>query len=205
MDKFELKKYLYYGIIGVISFISLVFLPMIGSNANINISLPTTVTGWIIYLLVKLLVSGLAILIYYCFMQQAKINIKDNERYIEANNILDKTRCKYLKPRAPKQWEKQQYATKGISLFITSIISCMALTEAVLTYDYMSLLTYALVIIFSVVFGIVQMKVAEAYWTNEYYQYAKSVEEQRENKITKKEIKECLQSMEYNIETSKNK
>lgn len=42
MDKFELKKYLYYGIIGVISLIVLVFVPMIGSDAELGFTLPKT-------------------------------------------------------------------------------------------------------------------------------------------------------------------
>lgn len=42
MDKFELKKYLYYGLIGAISLIVLVFVPMIGSDAQLGFVLPQT-------------------------------------------------------------------------------------------------------------------------------------------------------------------
>ncbi len=36
------KQYLYYIIIGIISFITLVFLPMIGSDAELGFNLPKT-------------------------------------------------------------------------------------------------------------------------------------------------------------------
>lgn len=42
MDKFELKKYLYYGLVAVISLVVLVFVPMIGSEAELGFELPQT-------------------------------------------------------------------------------------------------------------------------------------------------------------------
>lgn len=39
------KQYLYYIIIGIISFITLVFMPMIGSDANLGFDLPQTAAG----------------------------------------------------------------------------------------------------------------------------------------------------------------
>lgn len=42
MDKFELKKYLYYGLVAVISLVVLVFVPMIGSDTELGFTLPKT-------------------------------------------------------------------------------------------------------------------------------------------------------------------
>lgn len=44
-SKFDIRKYLYYGLVGVISLVVLVFIPMIGSEAGIEFNLPTTPAG----------------------------------------------------------------------------------------------------------------------------------------------------------------
>ena len=206
MDKFELKKYLYYGLVAVISLVVLVFVPMIGSDAELGFTLPKTPAAWAIYIVTKLLIAILNVLIFYCFMEQAKINVRNNEDYKKANEILKKIKVKEIIPRSPNKWNKQQWTTKGVTIFLSTALSTVALTNAILTYDYMSLLTYLLVITMGVIFGILQMKSAEAYWTNEYYQYALYYEDFiSQKKITKKEIDKCLQSMENNLEILKSK
>lgn len=205
-DKFEMQKYLYYGIIAIVSVIMLVFLPMIGSDAGIGFKFPTTVAGWFIYVTTKLIVAVLNVLIFHCFMEQAKVNIKDNKYYIEANEILGRIKDNKFIPRGPNKWVKQQYGSKGVSIFISSILSALVLTQAILTYDYMALLTYIFTLIMGLIFGIIQMKTSETYWTNEYWQYAKMIEEKTinekaENYKLGKEIRKCLQSMEKNLET----
>ena len=172
VDKFEFKKYLYYGLIAVISLIVLVFVPMIGTEAELGFSLPNTTAGWLVYIVTKILIAILNMLIFYCFMEQAKLNVRDNEDYKKANEILKNSKQKDIIPRSPSKWNKQQYSTKGISLLVMTLISTIALTNAILSYDYMSLLTYVIVLTIGVIFGFLQMKFAEAYWTNEYYQYA---------------------------------
>lgn len=206
MDKFELKKYLYYGLVVVISLVVLIFVPMIGSDAELGFTLPKTPAAWAIYIVTKLLIATLNVLIFYCFMEQAKINVRDNEDYKKANEILKMVRIKEIIPRSPNKWNTQQWTTKGVTIFLSTALSTIALTNAILTYDYMSLLTYLLVITMGVIFGILQMKSAEAYWTNEYYQYALYYEDFiSQKKITKKEIDKCLHSMENNLEILKSK
>lgn len=208
MDKFELKKYLYYGLVGVISFIILVFLPMLGSETDIGFKFPNTTSGWFIYVCSKLLVSVMNVLIFYCFMEQAKVNVKDDPHYIEANEILSKILDKRYLPRSPKVWNTQQYSTKAVSIFLTTLMSAFVFTNAILTYDWVTFLTYIFTLIFGLVFGILQMKSAEKYWTNEYWQYAlmrKAEMEKNKNKIKRSDIERCLQSMEKSLETWKSK
>lgn len=173
MDK--VKQWMYYFIIGIVSMIALCFLPMIGSNVGLGWNLPNTVVGWIVWVVVKLIVAVLNVLIFHCFMLQAKINIKDNPRYIEAQEILRLSNIKQFVPRSPTVWNKQQYGQKGVSIFITTALSTIALTQAMLTFDWMSMLTYLFTIIMGLIFGIMQMKTAEDYWTDEFWQYAQQV------------------------------
>ena len=204
MDKFELKKYLYYGLVGVISFIILVFLPMLGSQTDIGFTFPNTASGWCIYILSKLVVSIMNVLIFYCFMEQAKVNIKDDPKYIEANKILEKMFDKKYLPRSPKAWNTQQYSTKAVSIFFSTLMSAFVFTNAILTYDWVTALTYIFTLVFGLIFGVLQMKSAEKYWTNEYWQYAIMCREQK-NKLKRSDIEKCLNTMEKNLETWKNK
>lgn len=170
MDKF--RQWLYYFIIGFVSLISLFFLPMLGSTAGLAWNIPNTTVGWIVWVVTKLIVAVLNIIIFHCFMLQAKINIADNEKYKKANEILLEAKKKERLPRSPERWTGKQYLTKGVSIFLFSVLSAVALTQAILTFDWVSMLTYLFTIIFGVIFGVLQMKAAENYWTGEYYEFA---------------------------------
>ena len=167
------KQYQYYVIIAVISLIALLFLPMIGSEAGLAFVLPNTVIGWVVYVSTKLIVAVINILIFHCFNLQGKVNISHNENYLAANEILlRETGDKELVPRSPRQWAAATYGKKGLTLAATSILSAVGLTQAILTFDVLTMLTYLFTIIMGIVFGILQMNNAEIYWTEEYYRYA---------------------------------
>lgn len=171
MDK--IKQWMYYFIIGLISLIALFFLPLVGSAADLDWNIPNTTVGWIVWVAVKLIVATIGLLIFHCFMLQAKVNIKDNARYLEANKLLEACdRRKTYIPRSPSIWSRQQYGKKGTAIFLTTALSTIALTQAILTFDYISMLTYLFTIIMNLIFGILQMKSAENFWTNEYWDYA---------------------------------
>lgn len=182
MDK--IKQWLYYFIIGIVSMIALCFLPMIGSNVGLGWNLPDTEVGWIVWVTVKVIVAVLNVLIFHCFMMQAKINAKNNPKYVEALEILRLTKQKEFVPRSPSSWNKQQYGQKGVTLFITTALSTVALTQAMLTFDWMSMLTYLFTIIMGLLFGVMQMETAEEYWTDEFWQYAQEVKHKAEQTKT---------------------
>jgi predicted PurR-regulated permease PerM len=171
----KINQYLYYIIIGVLSFISVTILPMLGSEVGLQWNIPTTTAGWVVYCVSTGLVAMLNILIFHSFIQQGKLNIKDNPNYMAARKILVHSN-KEFKPRSPGQWAKRTYGGKGTSIAVGSIISVIGIGNAVLTYNVTSLLSYAITIVFGVVFGIFQMKATELYFTTEYYEYAKEVE-----------------------------
>ena len=168
----KIKQGMYYILVGVVSFISLVFLPMIGSTIGLGWNIPDTEVGWIVWVGGKLIVATLNVLIFHCFMCQAKLNIKDNENYKKAREILIDVKLKEVKPRSPRKWNAEQYGKKGVAIFITSSMTVVALTQAVLSFDYISMLTYLFAIIMGLIYGILQMRTAEEYWTREYLEYA---------------------------------
>lgn len=180
------KQWIYYIIIGVVSFIALVFLPMVGTSVGLEWALPSTAAGWVVWIALKLIIAALNVTIFHCFMCQAKINIKDDEKYTKALELLSKTpRAKEYKPLSPEKWTRKQYASKGVGIFITTAFSTVALAQAILTFDWVTMLTYLFTIIFGILFGIMQMKNAEEYWTTDFYNYA--VEQAELVASTKKE------------------
>lgn len=181
--KQSLKQGMYYIIIAVISFISVVFLPMLGSTLGLGWKLPDTTAGWVVWGISRAIVATINVLLFHSFMEQAKLNIKDNEHYKEAQDILVKVKRKEHKPKSPAQWNAAQYGKKGVSIFLASAMSVVAIGQAVLSYDWATALAYLFTLGMGIIFGIMQMKKAESYWTTEYYEYAlmkKSMEEEQQ-------------------------
>ena len=168
------KQWQYYIIIGVISLVALFFLPMIGSEAGLAWKVPTTVAGWVVYVVSKLMVATINILIFHCFILQAKINVQENTKYLEAIKILDSALQTNTDDfRSPSEYFRSTYGKKGLTIFVTSVLSAVGLTQAVLTFDWISMLTYFFTILMGVIFGVLQMNQTEIYWTSEFWRYAK--------------------------------
>ena len=173
------KAYQYYAIIAIISLIAVVFLPFLGSGVAAALVFPTTFGGWAVYIFSKIAVATINILLFHCFMQQAKINIKDNPRYIEANEILHRYNLLNFVYLGPDELNARQYRTKGVSIAITSVLSAFTISLAVLTFNWITMLSYLFTIVLGLIFGILQMNTAEEYWTGEYWYYAKNIEKER--------------------------
>ena len=176
------KQNMYYILIGIISFISVAFLPMVGSTVGLGWKLPDTPTGWVVWAISRLIVATINVLIFYSFMEQAKLNVAKDPHYIEATEILLKAKKADHTPRSPQKWQALQYGKRGTKIFISSAMSVVALGQAILSFDWVSMLAYIFTIAMGVVFGILQMKKAEAYWTDEFYRYALMIKEEEAKK-----------------------
>lgn len=172
------KQNMYYILIGIVSFISVAFLPMVGSTVGLGWKLPDTPTGWVVWAISRLIVATINVLIFYSFMEQAKLNVAKDPHYIEATAILLKAKKSDHAPRSPQKWQALQYGKRGTKIFISSAMSVVALGQAILSFDWVSMLAYIFTIAMGVVFGVLQMKKAEAYWTDEYYRYAMLIKEE---------------------------
>lgn len=176
--------YTYYFIIAIVSLIALFFLPFLGSTIGLGLSLPNTTAGWIVWVAVKIIVATINVLIFHSFMQQAKVNVRNDAKYQEAREILGKAKRKNYTPRSPEKWNRQQYGKKGTMIALTTALATVALTQAILTFDWISMLTYIFTIVMGLVMGVLQMKQAEIYWTGEFWEYAKWIQEEEKSKKT---------------------
>ena len=196
--KLKARQNIYYIIIGIISFITVAFLPMVGSTVGLEWNLPNTTVGWIVWAVTRLVISTINVLLFYSFMEQAKLNVKDNERYKEANEILLKSKVKEHEPKSPSKWQAEQYGRKATKIFLGSAMSVVAFGQAILSYDWVSMLAYIFTLAMGLIFGVMQMKKAEIYWTTEYYAYALK---KQESELLEEKQEECLQSETKNLET----
>lgn len=173
-EKNNVQAYLYYILIGVISLIMLIFLPMAGSVAGLAWVLPTTTAGWVVYVVSKLSSAGFNVAIFHCFNKQGKLNIQNNPSYLEAKNILQIAHeNKEIIFRSPSQFSKDIYSKKGFTIFITTLLGAVGLGQAILTFNLVEFLVQLVALIIGVIFGVLQMKSTEEYWTVEYLGYAK--------------------------------
>ena len=171
--KAVVKSNLWYGIIGLLSIVILVIVPLIGSGLPIALALPTTAIGWVVYIFTKLAVAALNIMIFHSFMEQGKLNVSECWKKRISDEILHRTKqLKEIIPLSPEQWMAKEYKTKGISIAITSVLSCIILSQVVLTFDILTFLGCLFTLIMGVVFGCMQLFKSEHFWSMDYYDYA---------------------------------
>lgn len=166
------KRYQNYIIIALLSFISIFFLPMLGSEVGLGFNIPNTWAGWVVWIITKLLVMTINILLFDQFVKQGKVNSLEHPNYIAAKDILDKAENQEEDPLAPSDYLSRLYRRKGIILLITSALGVFGLTSAILTFDWVSMLSYLFTIVMGVIFGWITMNNVEDYWTDEYYRFA---------------------------------
>ena len=189
--KEQLRQFTYYIIIAAISLLTIIVFPLIGSGSSISIEqcFPTTQIGWIIYIIERVLVIVMNLTIFTSFIQQAKVNIKDNPNYLKANEILQRHHPKEYIPRSESKYLGQTYTTKGISLALTTVASLFVIGSAILNYDYMILIATTFSVVTTIVMGVIQMRKTELYYTTEYYDYANYIEKSQAEEKAKQEEK----------------
>jgi hypothetical protein len=197
----KFRQYKNYGIISIISLFCLFFLPFTGSTAGLGFTVPDTIAGWIVYIVNKLIVAAVNILILYCFYEQGKFNVRNDPRYIEANEILlHCTANPEYKPKSPKQHALDVFGKKGVTVFITSILGTISLTQAVLVFDWITMLTYLLVITSGIIFGVIQMGNEEIWWTEDYWKYAKMIQKEQLTKGDENQVDYNENTVENSLE-----
>lgn len=168
-----IKDNLWYGLIGVLSIAVLVLFPMIGSGLPLSLTLPDTPIGWVVYIFSKLSVAAINMCIFHSFMEQGKLNVSTFWKKLMADEILHKVKQqKEAIPLSPEEWLKKQYTTKGVSLSITSVLSCIVLSQVILSFDVTIFISYLLTLILGLAFGVMQLFKSETFWSLDYYDYA---------------------------------
>lgn len=171
-----------YWMIGILSLILTVLLPMAGSSvAGLGWNFPNTAAGWAVYVSVKLAATGLNLMIFHHFVLQAKVNIQDDERFIRAEKLLQPHQVEG-DPISPQDFFRKQYLNKGFTLTLTTLLSTVCITQAILTFDYVSFIVHIVAAVIAVIFGMDIMRKDEEFWVRDYPKYAEWYVSQQEKK-----------------------
>lgn len=170
-----IHKSTYYIVIAVLSVLTLCVFPFLGSSISASIQFPTTKSGWVIWGVTKGSICLINMIIFHSFVKQGKLNIKDDPVYLQALAILNSIKPKKTDKRAPSpaKYHASVYTKRGLSLVVTSFLSLLVFGEAILRLDYVALISYFITLVIGIVFGILQMKDEEYYWTKTFLTYAK--------------------------------
>lgn len=196
--KEKFKLYQGYLIIAILSLICIFFLPMLGSEIGLAFAFPTTAAGWLIWGSSKAAVILINLLLFDQFVRQAKINVRDNPKFIEAQTIFNKLQSpeeEYLP--TPREYLSKLYRTKGATSFATSLLSVIAFSNAILTFNFVTMLTYLFTIVTGIIFGWITMVSVEDYWTDTYYKLAQKKErkQKEEEEILEQQQKQKNQEI----------
>lgn len=168
-----IKDNLWYGLIGILSIVVLVFFPMIGSGLPLRVTLPDSVIGWVVYIFSKLAIAAINICIFHSFMEQGKLNVSGFWKKLLADEILHRVKQqKQLIPLSPEEWLRKEYKNKGISITVSSVLSCIVLSQVVLTFDFIVFISFFLTLVIGLVFGIMALFKSEHFWSMDYFDYA---------------------------------
>lgn len=179
MSKREIiKQYGNYAVIALISVIVMFIIPMFGSEVGLGLNLPDSTAGWIVWGITRACVAIVNMLIFHCFTMQGKVNALKDPQYIEATKILQQYKDEDAeKPKSPRRFLAEQYGFKGGTVLIASLLSSVGLTQAILTFDIIQMISYMITVTLGLVAGFLQMNKMEIYWTDTYYKYALLVKE----------------------------
>ena len=192
------NKYFWYGIVFILSLITLFAIPMLGSEAGLAWNIPTTTVGWIVWSISNICASVLNVMMFHSFTKQGKVNILEDPRYLEAEKLIQDNKIEPEKePLSPEVLIGRTYRSKGISIFIFTLLGTVGLGQAILSFDGVKFLSQVIVLGIGLVAGVMQMKHVEDIWTVDYLTYAKwKVKEKKEAELE-------AQTVDYNEITEK--
>ena len=170
--KDKLRQNLYYIIIVILSLAVLIVMPFLRSDLSAGLLFPTTTAGWFLFWFEKGSITAINLTIFTAFKKQGLMNVKDNPQYIAARELMNKVKAKKYNPQSPVKYQAKSYGKKGTTLVISTMASLIAITNMLLRFDYLALISYCITILMAVIFGIFAMKNDELYWTDEYYYWA---------------------------------
>lgn len=178
-----IKHNVYPIVITLASLAVLIFVPMIGSDASVGSIIPTDPQEAFLFWTLKGLTVGLNLAIFSAFRKQAKQDVKDHPNYIEACELLSKNKPEEYKPLSPVQFSVKQWLTKGVCLALSTAITTIALTNIILYYDFITAISCVISIILAIIFGLMNMASEEIYWTEDFLQYARTLDLSKGKKV----------------------
>lgn len=219
--KEKVNEYAYYIMIMLVTVLTIFVPPLLlgAISGDFALNFPSTVSGWIVWIITNVSTSIANISILVFFKLQAKKNCINHPNFIEANKILSKISGEKINfiPRSPTKMNSQEYIKKVATIIVFTLASFIAVTSIVISFDVNVLISTLISVIVTLVVSWSSMLKNEEYWTNEYLMYATYIEEKlkaqesleepenEESKELEGEQEQCLNSETESLTTFKNK
>lgn len=184
------RKYRNYIIIGITSVLLLIICPFLGESLlGGGFSFPVTAAGWFLWGGTKIATAAANLVIFDSFTKQGRLNVKEDSRFLEAKQLMTLLKSDdEILPIDPRVAERKTYWKKAATIFITSIASTFIITQAILTFNWIQMISYLVTIAMGLIFGIEQQAYVEVLWTDTYLEFAKykvkQLEKEQQNKLS---------------------
>lgn len=196
------NQYAYYLMIAIISILATFIPPLLlgAIGGEISLNFPSTVDGWVLWVMINGSTALANISLLILFKLQAKKNSKGNENYLKACLILEKLNDEKVLhiPRSPEKKNRQDYSKKIVFIVLGTLGSFIAVTSLILNFDIYTLISTLISVTITIVLSWFTMLDDEEYWTNEFLLYAKYKEQQVKELEKSRESTEEVEEGEEN-------
>lgn len=177
--KAAIHDYAIYMIIIIVSAVVMFIPPLVGGALQGEISLffPKSPSGWVLWAMTNggASIGNASLLVL--FKMQAKRNVRDNENFKKANEILDeliREKAVFI-PRSPRKMNFSDYCSKTVFIVMSTLSSFMVISSIVIKFDVITLISTVVSTMIALCFSWVTMLNNEEYWTGEYLLYAEMI------------------------------
>ena len=167
------KQYFNYGVVAIVSLLTLMVAPALESAISGELSYPDTAQGWIFWAIGRIAITIVNLVIFTALDRQSEVNARNNENYQQARKILEKNDAKQKIALSPEQLIRKTYLKKIPLIILGSAASLVALSQVILNYSLATLISYIFTVAMDIAFAIWHMIDKEVnYWSDEYLRYA---------------------------------
>ena len=181
------KQYFNYGVVAIVSMLTLMVAPALESAISGELSYPDTAQGWIFWAIGRIAITVINLVIFTALDKQSEVNAKNNENYIRAKQILESNDAQQRIALSPKQIKTKTYLSKIPWIILGSAASLVALSQIIFNYNLATLISYIFTVAMDIAFAIWHMIDKEVnYWSDEYLRYA--LQQQKSSEAQNKAI-----------------
>lgn len=184
----------------VLSLISMFLVPLLGSYATGKALMPSNTIGWIIYFTSAVAVSLCCLMIYLALHNQGKLNVKDEQEYIDAKELhlknFKRMNGKEIIPVDPFKWEKQEKIKKGIFQTLGIFFGLLGFGLAVLVWNNSQFISSCISIVMALSFGLVHMGDVERMFTEGWLEWELYIEKKLNDEEIEKQKNQKLEAFQ---------
>ena len=193
------KQYFNYGVVAIVSLLTLMVAPALESAISGELSYPDTVQGWIFWAIGRVAITVINLVIFTALDKQSEVNAQNNENYIKAKEILENDPIQQKIALSPKQKNRKTYLGKIPWIIVGSAATLVALSQIILNYNLETLISYIFTVVMDIAFAIWHMIDKEVnYWSDEYLRYA--LQQQRALEAQNRPIEPKIEQNQVNTQ-----